>query len=54
MSYLQEHWSALVARDPSLIRDEGCAWGDLVSFDPSLQGQDRCRSSNARDGGRVS
>lgn len=28
-----------MARDPSLIRDEGCAWGDLVSFDPSLQGK---------------
>lgn len=39
MSFFQEHWSALVARDPSLIRDKGCAWGDLVSFDPSLQGK---------------
>jgi len=27
-----------VARDYNLIKEDGCAWGDLVSFDPSLQG----------------
>jgi len=28
-----------VARDSNLIKEDGCAWGDLVSFDPSLQGK---------------
>ena len=28
-----------MSRDPSFIQEEGCAWGDLVSFDPSLQGR---------------
>ncbi len=27
-----------MARDYNLIKEDGCAWGDLVSFDPSLQG----------------